>query len=59
MDNESLEKLRLDKRLIGRRGWIDPDDLQRALDALPDASDKIARPPGDPSDPSSRPDESP
>jgi len=45
MDNESLDKLRLDKRLIGRRGWIDAEDLQRELEALPDSSDKIAPPP--------------
>ncbi len=58
MDNESLEKMRLDKRLIGRRGWIAADELQRALDALPDVSDKIARPPGTASDESSTADES-
>jgi hypothetical protein len=44
MDDESLKKLRLDKRLIGRRGWISDDQLQSALDELPDASDKIAPP---------------
>lgn len=58
MDNESLEKMRLDKRLTGRRGWISADDLQRALDALPDVSDKIAPPPGAAADESSTPDES-
>jgi hypothetical protein len=50
MDRESVEKLRLDKRLIGRRGWIDEEELKRALDSLPDAADKIAPPETEPSD---------
>ena len=58
MENESLEKLRLDKRLIGRRGWVAEDELKRALEALPDTSDKIAPLPVDDSDESSAPDES-
>ncbi len=48
MDDESLKKLRLDKRLAGRQGWITAGDLQSALDALPDASDKIAPPSPEP-----------
>jgi hypothetical protein len=58
MDDESMKKLRLDKRLTGRRGWIASKDLQSALDALPDASDKIAPPPSDNSNESSSSDES-
>ncbi|MFP6622616.1 MAG: hypothetical protein VCC20_03980 [Myxococcota bacterium] len=41
MDRETISKLRLDKRLASRRGWISPDDLDRELEALPDASSKI------------------
>ena len=43
MNRESTERLKLDRRLIGRRNWISPEDLARALDALPDVSHKIAR----------------
>lgn len=42
MDRTSTDKLRLDRRLIGRRNWVSKDELERALEALPDASDKIA-----------------
>jgi hypothetical protein len=42
MDREMISKLRLDKRLSRRRGWISPDDLDRELEALPDVSTKIA-----------------
>ena len=33
--------LKLDRRLLRRRGWIDPQDLERELEALPDVADKI------------------
>jgi hypothetical protein len=42
MNRESLEKLKLDRRLIRRRQWISPSELQRDLEALPDVSHKIA-----------------
>ena len=42
MDRDTLSKLRLDRRLALRRDWIDPSDLERELEALPDVSDKIA-----------------
>lgn len=42
MDRETISKLRLDKRLIHRRGWISSEDLERELEALPDSSSKIA-----------------
>jgi hypothetical protein len=42
MDRESMVRLRLDRRLIRRRGWIAAEDLARELDALPDVSNKIA-----------------
>jgi hypothetical protein len=44
MDRETVSKLRLDRRLSRRRGWISPDDLERELEALPDLSHKIAPP---------------
>ena len=43
MDRDSMERLKLDRRLTGRRNWISPEELARALEALPDASHKIAR----------------
>ena len=42
MKRRSLEKLRLDRRLAGRRGWISKADLAGEAEALPDASEKIA-----------------
>ncbi len=42
MDRKSLERLKLDWRLIRRRNWISSDELQRELDALPDVADKVA-----------------
>jgi hypothetical protein len=41
MNNASISKLRVDRRLHRRRGWIAEDELQRELDALPDVADKI------------------
>ncbi|MEE8508079.1 MAG: hypothetical protein V3T07_03355 [Myxococcota bacterium] len=42
MDRNSLERMRLDRRLIRRRNWIPQKQLQRELDALPDVADKVA-----------------
>lgn len=42
MDRRSVENMKLDRRLIGRRGWISQEDLQRELAALPDVSRKVA-----------------
>ena len=42
MDRENLERLRLDVRLIGRRGWISAEELEREITELPDVSDKVA-----------------
>ena len=44
MDVESTDKLKLDLRLIRRRGWISQADLERALEALPDVASKATRP---------------
>jgi hypothetical protein len=40
MNRESLEKLRLDRRLMSRRGWMSSAERARALEQLPDVSDK-------------------
>jgi len=42
MDNESTSKLRLDRRMARRRGWIDKAELAREIDSLPDISSKVA-----------------
>jgi hypothetical protein len=40
MDRESKERLRLDRRLVRRRGHIAPDELERELSRLPDVAHK-------------------
>lgn len=40
MTRESTEKLRLDRRLLRRRGWISQKELDAAIEALPDVSGK-------------------
>lgn len=42
MDRDTMNKLRLDRRLARRRNWIPEQELERELEALPDVSDKIA-----------------
>ncbi len=47
--------LRLDRRLLGRRGWIAPEQLEQELSELADSSQKMAPPEedeagGDPAD---------
>ena len=37
---EHAAKFRFDRRLALRRGWIAQDQLDKELNALPDASDK-------------------
>lgn len=51
MLDDALRKLRLDRRLLERRGWISKDELERALAELPDAADKAA--PAEPAEPAS------
>ena len=43
MVHDSMRNLRLDKRLLRRRGWVEPETLTRELDALPDVGDKADR----------------
>ena len=42
MNRDEMEKLRLDRRLIDRRGWISKAELEKELKALPDVSHKVA-----------------
>ena len=44
MLDDALRKLRLDRRLVDRRGWIPRAELERALAELPDVEDKAAPP---------------
>jgi len=44
MDRKAMQQLKLDRRLLRRRGWIKGDELERALAELPDVSHKIAPP---------------
>jgi hypothetical protein len=51
MDAESRERLRLDRRLIRRRGYIAADELEKSLADLPDVAHKavplvVEEPPG-------------
>jgi hypothetical protein len=55
MDRRSLTVLKLDKRLIRRRGWISAEELERELEALPDVADKIAEPDPEPPEEESAP----
>lgn len=40
MIDRHIRDLRLDRRLLNRRGWISAQDLDDALEALPDVADK-------------------
>ena len=42
MDRESTKHLELDVRMLQRRRWITPEELQKRLAALPDVADKAA-----------------
>jgi hypothetical protein len=42
MNKRSLENLRKDRRLAGRRGWMSEADMAKTCEGLPDASGKIA-----------------
>jgi len=36
----AMKKLRSDRRLAGRRGWMVPEELARELERLPDVAAK-------------------
>jgi hypothetical protein len=40
MNLDSLAKMRLDRRLLRRRGWIAAKELEQSLAELPDAAQK-------------------
>jgi hypothetical protein len=40
MNRDAMQKLRLDRRLIRRRGWIGEAELKRELDGLTDVGHK-------------------
>ena len=42
MDSKSMDQLRLDRRLAGRRGWISEDELAEEAAKLPDSAEKVA-----------------
>ena len=40
MNRDALQKLRLDRRLLERRGWMSEAELERELASLPDVGAK-------------------
>jgi hypothetical protein len=40
VNRDALQKMRLDRRLTGRRGWIGRAELEREVEALPDVGAK-------------------
>jgi hypothetical protein len=40
MNRESLDKMRLDRRLLHRRGWMSAAERARSLEELPDVAQK-------------------
>jgi len=40
MNRDSVSRLRLDRRLLFRRGWLKPEERERELETLPDVSGK-------------------
>jgi len=44
MANEHFGHLKLDRRLLRRRNWIAPKELETELSKLPDVSEKAVTP---------------
>ena len=42
MLGEAIRKLKLDRRLSRRRGWVEADELDSAIEALPDLAENAA-----------------
>jgi hypothetical protein len=40
MAQDTIRKLKFDRRLLRRRGWVDPAELAKELADLPDVSQK-------------------
>jgi hypothetical protein len=51
MLKDAIQNLRLDRRLAHRRGWVDPEERERALAALPDVAAKGTRGEGEDEEP--------
>jgi hypothetical protein len=58
MAYDHTRKLKLDRRLLRRRGWVDPKELEKELADLPDVSHK-AQPLGEDEGPSQEPEKPP
>lgn len=41
MNIEAESKLKFDRRLRDRRGWVSDEELQAELDSLPDVAEKV------------------
>lgn len=41
MDRESVERLRFDRRLHSRRGWVEGSDLSQHIESLEDVANKM------------------
>jgi hypothetical protein len=41
MNRDSMKALRFDRRMLRRRGWITPEELEQQLTSLPDVADKV------------------
>ena len=44
MAYDYIRKLKFDRRLLRRRGWVDPKELEKELADLPDVSHKAHSP---------------
>ena len=51
MDNEAAARLKFDRRMANRGGWVEDEELANELASLPDCTDKIADPSEEPSAP--------
>ena len=58
MARDHTHSLKFDRRLLRRRGWVDPEELEKELADLPDVSGK-AQPPSEDDESSSEPAEQP
>ena len=58
MAYDHTRKLKLDRRLLRRRGWVDPKELEKELADLPDVSHK-AQPLDEDEEPSQEPEQPP
>ena len=58
MDYDHTRKLKFDRRLLRRRGWVDSEELEKELADLPDVSHK-AQPQDEDGEPSPEPAEPP